>query len=99
MVLGRILAVSVISAVLDMILHALLAPTYTYDYPPSFFVQSGLFKPAAGIALLVIFALLSVVFVFIQENLPGSRVSKGPAVRRFIRGIMAYRRPRHEHIL
>jgi hypothetical protein len=77
MVLGRIFAVSVISAVLDMILHALLAPTYAYDYPPSFFVQSGLFKPAAGIALVLIFALLGVVFVVIQENLPGSRVSKG----------------------
>ncbi|HSQ92815.1 MAG TPA: hypothetical protein VLL74_00805 [Methanoregula sp.] len=77
MVTGRIFAVSVVSAVLDMILHAFLAPTYTYDYPPSFFVQSGLFKPAAGIALLVIFALLSIVFVVIQENLPGSRISKG----------------------
>ena len=77
MVLGRIITISIISAVLDVIFHALLAPTYNYDYPPSYFVQSGLFKPAAGISLLIIFFLLSVVFVYIQENLPGKKILKG----------------------
>lgn len=75
-VLGRILSISMVSAILDVILHALLAPTYNYDYPPSYSVRSGLFKPAAGIALLIIFVLLGVVF-FIQENLPGRKVLKG----------------------
>ena len=41
MVLGRIITISIISAILDVIFHALLAPTYNYDYPPSYFVQSG----------------------------------------------------------
>ena len=77
MVLGRIITISIVSAILDVIFHALLAPTYNYDYPPSYFVQSGLFRPAAGISLLIIFALLSVVFIFIQENLPGSKLLKG----------------------
>jgi hypothetical protein len=76
-IFGKIIAISIISAILDVILHAILAPTYNYDYPPSYFVQSGLLKPAAAISLLIIFFLLSVVFVYIQENLPGSKLSKG----------------------
>jgi hypothetical protein len=55
MVLGRIVPISMVSAILDVILHALLAPTYNYDYPPSCFVASGLFKPAAGIAFEMLF--------------------------------------------
>jgi hypothetical protein len=77
MVLGKIIAISIISAILDIIFHALLAPTYNYDYPPSYFVRSGLFKSAAGISLLIIFFLLSIVFIYIQGNLPGKKLSKG----------------------
>lgn len=77
MVLGRIIIISIISAILDIIFHALLAPTYSYDYPPSYFVGSGLFKPAAGISLLIIFFLLSIVFIYIKDNLPGRKLSKG----------------------
>lgn len=77
MFLEKIDAISIISAFLDVIFHVLLAPTYNYDYPPSLFVQSGLLKPAAGIALLIIFFLLGVVFMFIQENLPGPKLLKG----------------------
>jgi hypothetical protein len=76
-VFGSIIIMSIIGAILDVVFHALFAPTYNYDYPPSYFVQSGLFLPAAAISLFIIFFLLSVVFLVIQENLPGSRVSKG----------------------
>ena len=73
----RIIPASVACAVLDMVLHAIFAPTWTYDYPASYFIESGLFRPAAAIALLGIFILLGTVFLFIRENLPGSRMSKG----------------------
>ena len=59
-----------------MILHALLPP-YSYDYTPSYFVEHGLFIPAAAIGLAIIFALLAVVLVFFQENLTGAKLTKG----------------------
>lgn len=76
-VFGKVIIISIIGAVLDIIFHALLAPTYPYDYPPSYFVRNGLFLPAAAIALFIIFLFLCIVFISIQENLPGSTLAKG----------------------
>lgn len=74
---GKIIGISIVAALLDMVLHALFAPTYPYDYPPSYFVQNGLFQPAAAVSLLITFFLLALVFAAIQERLPGGKVSKG----------------------
>jgi hypothetical protein len=40
--LKKIIPIGIASAVPDMVLHAVLAPTYPYDYPASVFVESGL---------------------------------------------------------
>jgi hypothetical protein len=65
------------SVFLDVILHRLFAPRIEYDFPPSFFVEKGLFLPAASVALILWFGTLAIVFAFIQDKLPGTRVMKG----------------------
>jgi Na+-transporting NADH:ubiquinone oxidoreductase subunit NqrE len=73
----KILLAVLVSVLVDVILHKLFAPRIEYDFPPSFFVEKGLFLPAATVALIIWFGTLAVVFAFIQDNLPGNRVTKG----------------------
>lgn len=62
---------------LDVILHRLFAPRIEYNFPPSVFVEKGLFLPAASAALVLWFGTLAIVFTLIQDRLPGDRAMKG----------------------
>jgi hypothetical protein len=73
----KILFAVLASVVVDMILHRLFSPRIEYDYSPSVFIEKGLFLPAAGIALLIWFGTLAIMFTLIQMNLSGSRIMKG----------------------
>jgi hypothetical protein len=73
----KILYLVLASVFADVILHRLFAPRIEYDFRPSFFVEKGLFLPAATVALIIWFGTLAIVFAFIQDNLPGNRVMKG----------------------
>lgn len=73
----KILYLVLASVFADVILHRLFAPSIEYDFPPSFFVEKGLFLPAASVALIIWFGTLAIVFAFIQDNLPGNRIMKG----------------------
>lgn len=61
----------------DVMLHRLFAPRIEYNFPPSVFVEKGLFLPAAGAALILWFGTLAIVFALIQHRLPGDRAMKG----------------------
>ncbi len=75
---GKIIVIVIACAIIDIILHALWAPLYEYDFfQPSFFVKNRLFKPAATVSLIIVYTALAVVFAFIQEKLSGNRLSKG----------------------
>ena len=74
---GKIVFSVITSVFVDVILHMLFAPRIEYDFPPSFFVEKGLFLPAASVALVIWFGTLAIVFAFIQNNLAGNRVMKG----------------------
>jgi hypothetical protein len=72
------IALSVVAcAVLDVILHRLFAPRIEYNFPASVFVEKGLFLPAAGVALILWFGTMTVVFSLIQHRLPGDKAMKG----------------------
>jgi len=73
----KIIAIAIICAIIDIIIHALWAPLFDYDYPASYLVKNGLFIPAAAILLTISYVSLVVVFVFIQEKLSGGKLSKG----------------------
>ena len=73
----KIIPIVITCAIIDIIVHALWAPLYDYDFPPSFFVKNGLFESVAVIFLIIIYTALAIVFAFIQENLPGSKLLKG----------------------
>lgn len=72
------IVLSVVACILvDVILHRLFAPRIEYNFPPSVFVEKGLFLPAASVALILWFGTLAIVFALIQERLPGDRAMKG----------------------
>ncbi|MFH1188259.1 MAG: hypothetical protein V1652_00235 [bacterium] len=71
-----VLYISIVCTIFAMAIHTLWAPLYDY-YPPSFFVIYNLFKPFAALSLLVTFFLLGIVFVYIQKDLLGAKISKG----------------------
>ena len=73
----KILLSVVACALLDVILHRLFAPRIEYNFPPSVFVEKGLFLPAASVALILWFGTLTIVFALIQDHLPGDRAMKG----------------------
>lgn len=73
----KILLAVLVSVLVDVILHMFFAPRIEYNYSPSIFIEIGLFLPAAGIGLIIWFGTLAIVFTFIQDNLPGTRVMKG----------------------
>lgn len=71
-----IIAISAICTVINAVVHILWAPVYEY-YPPSFFIKNNLFQVAAPISLFITYALLGIVFAYIQNNLPGKKIEKG----------------------
>jgi len=73
----KILVSVIIVAFVDMILHRFFAPRIEYSFPPSIFVEKGLFLPAAGMALIILFGIVAIVFTLIQENMPGTKTMKG----------------------
>ncbi len=74
----RKIFLAVLAAVLvDVFLHRLFAPRIEYNSPPSVFIEKGLFLPAAGIALIIWFGTLAIIFPLIQMNLSGTRIMKG----------------------
>jgi hypothetical protein len=74
---GKILLSVVACALVDVILHKLFAPRIEYSFPPSIFVEKGLFLAAASVALILWFGTLAIVFALIQDHLPGDRAVKG----------------------
>ena len=66
-----------IAVLVDVILHVLFVPRINYNYQPSILAEKGLILPAATAMLFVLFAIVAVVFVLIQKNMPGTKTTKG----------------------
>jgi hypothetical protein len=66
-----------VCVLVDLILHMLFARRVEYNFAPSIFIEKGLFLPAVSIALFIWFVTLAIVFALIQNNLPGTKVTKG----------------------
>ena len=73
----KILASIFVAVFVDVILHRFFAPRIEYNFPPSIFVEKGLFLLAAGVALIILFGIVAIVFTLIQENMPGTKAMKG----------------------
>jgi hypothetical protein len=73
----KILVSVLIAVLVDVILHRLFAPRIEYNFPPSIFVEQGLFLPAAGVALIFLFGVVAIVFAVTQENMSGIIIMKG----------------------
>ena len=63
----KILLSVVACALVDVMLHKLFGPRLEYNFPPSIFVEKGLFLPAASVALILWFGTLTIVFALIQD--------------------------------
>lgn len=72
----RVIAVSAICTVTNIVTHSLWAPLHDY-YPPSYFIKNNIFEVVATITLFITYVLLGVVFSHIQNNLPGKKIEKG----------------------
>jgi hypothetical protein len=72
----RIALIVVVCLAIDMVGHR-LGPELYYKNPSSIFENKGLFIPLISILFIVTFGVLAAVFVSIEGNLPGSRLSKG----------------------
>jgi len=73
----KILFLVLFAVLVDLILHMLFARRVEYNFSPSIFIEKGLFLPAVSIALLIWFGTLAIIFTLIQNNLPGTKVTKG----------------------
>lgn len=76
----KILLLIVASGFFDMVLHALISSLNSSNISslkPSIFVENGMLIPAVICWELLAFGILAVVFVFIQDKLPGKRQIKG----------------------
>jgi hypothetical protein len=73
----KITVIVLVSVIVDILLHQIMPITMTGTFAPSIFVERGWFPQAVSIGLIVTFAALAAVFVLIQKNLPGSKLSKG----------------------
>ncbi|EKD56628.1 MAG: hypothetical protein ACD_58C00131G0003 [uncultured bacterium] len=72
----KIFIISLICTIFNSLAHALWAPIFKYS-PPSYFVNNGIFEISAVIALIITYILLGIVFVYIQNNLSGTKIEKG----------------------
>lgn len=73
----KITVIVLVSVIMDILLHQIMPITMTGTFAPSIFVERGWFPQAVSIALLITFGAMAAVFVLIQENLPGKKLSKG----------------------
>jgi len=73
----RITVIVLVSVLVDILLHQIIPITMPDTFAPSIFVERGWFPPAVSIGLIVTFGALAAVFVLIQKNLPGKKLSKG----------------------
>ncbi len=74
----KMMAIVFVSLLVDMAFHLTIMPvTLPTDVAPSIFVQQDMVPPAAGIGLTITFLAYAVVFMLIQDHLPGKRLAKG----------------------
>ena len=73
----KITVIVLVSVIVDILLHQIISITMADIFAPSIFVERGWFPQVVSIALIVTFGALAAVFVLIQENLPGKKLSKG----------------------
>jgi hypothetical protein len=72
----KIALIIVVCLAIDMVGHR-LGPELHYNDASSIFENKALFTPLIAILFIVTFGVLAVVFVSIEGNLPGSRLSRG----------------------
>jgi hypothetical protein len=73
----KVVACILVAVFADVILHILFVPRMNYNFQPSILAEKGLVLPAATAMLIVLFTTVSIVFVLIQEYLPGTKAVKG----------------------
>jgi len=76
----KVVLIIIASSFFNMILHGLLSPLNSSNISlgePSIFVKKGMLVPAIICWELLTFGILSLVFVLIQSNIPGKRLTKG----------------------
>jgi len=73
----KITVIVLVSVIVDILLHQIIQISMTDIFIPSTIVERGWFPQAVSIALIITFGALAAVFVLIQENLPGKKLSKG----------------------
>jgi len=74
----KIVIIVVVSLIVDMVLHMTIMPiTFPTDVKLSSFVQNDLVGPIAGLALVLTFGALAIIFVRYQDWLPGKGIIKG----------------------
>jgi hypothetical protein len=75
----KIIIIVLVCLIVDVLLHQTIMPVIlSAVLPPSVIVEGGWLLPVvAGTGLLVTFGALAVVFVLLQENLPGKKLAKG----------------------
>jgi hypothetical protein len=73
----KITGIALFSSLFATIIHALGPPLYDYNAPKSFIIENGLFPPAVIGLFFITFWALALVFVFIQDKLPGKGLLKG----------------------
>ena len=73
----KTIVIILVSVIVDMLLHQIVPMTQPAVLAPSVIVERGWLPPVAGTGILVTFGALAVVFVLLQENLPGKKLAKG----------------------
>ena len=73
----KITGIVLFSSLFATIIHALWTPLFDYNGPKSFIIENGLFSPAVITLFFITFWALALVFVFIQDKLPGKKLLKG----------------------
>ena len=73
----KITGIALFSSLFATIIHALGPPLYDYNAPKSFIIENGLFQPAVIGLFFITFWALALVFIFIQDKLPGKGLLKG----------------------
>jgi len=66
-----------VSWIVNILLHQIIPITQPDSLASSVVIEQGLLLPVAGSAVLMTLGALAVVFVLLQENLPGKKLAKG----------------------
>jgi hypothetical protein len=73
----KIIVIVLVSLIVDMLFHQIIPANLSVPFAPSVIVEQGWLLPVADIAILMTLGALAVVFVLLQENLPGKKSTKG----------------------